>query len=213
MNILLVTSSPRGDASYSTRVARELAQQLVRTDPEATLTVRDLNRDPVPFITESFVRAIFTPAENLSDEDRRALELSDTLVTELQRAGRIVIGSGMINFGVPAPLKAWIDQVTRVGLTFSYGSAGPEGLLKGKKVYLVLATGGVYSDGPAAPLDFQRPYLTATLSFLGLTDVEVILAEGTALGPDASERALAAALEQVARVGSRVESLAAAGTA
>lgn len=157
----------------------------------------------MPFITEAFVRAIHTPEESRSDEDREALKLSDTLVAELQRADRIVIGSGMINFGIPAPLKAWIDHVTRAGLTFSYGSGGPEGLLKGKKTYLALASGGAYSDGPATAMDFQRPYLIGMLGFIGLIDVEVILAEGTLLGPGAGERALAAALEQVARIGAR----------
>jgi FMN-dependent NADH-azoreductase len=202
MNILLVTSSPRGEASYSTRLARNLAARLLRDNPSATLTERDLVRDPLPFIGEGFVAATHTPAKNRSVEDRRALELSDTLVDELRLADIIVIGSGMINFGVPAPLKAWIDHVTRSGLTFSYGSSGPEGLLQGKKTYLALASGGVYSDGPAAAMDFQRPYLLAVLGFVGLTDVEVILAEGTKMSPNAGELAFAAASEQIARLAS-----------
>jgi FMN-dependent NADH-azoreductase len=205
MNILLVTSSPRGEVSVSTRVARSLVDRLLRADPGAALTERDLNREPAPFITEGFVRASRVPAEARTDSDRRALELSDTLVAELRSADVIVIGSGMINFGIPAALKAWIDQVARAGLTFSYGSGGPEGLLKGKKTYLALATGSVYSDGPASAMDFQRPYLLGMLSFLGLTDVEVLLAEGTQLGPNAGERALAGSLEEVERIGSRLD--------
>src|ERR1700759_2619788 len=118
MNILLVTSSPRGEASYSTKLARELAAGLQRSDPEATLTERDLNRDPLPFIGEAFVRAIGTPAESRSEADLDSLVLSNTLVAELQRADQIVIGSGMINLGIPAALKSWIDHVTRAGLTF-----------------------------------------------------------------------------------------------
>jgi FMN-dependent NADH-azoreductase len=213
MNILLVTSSPRGEASYSTRLARELAAELQRSDPASALTERDLNRDPLPFIGEAFVRAIGTPAESLSEADLDSLTLSNTLIAELQRADRIVIGSGMINFGIPAPLKAWIDHITRAGLTFSYGSGGPEGLLKGKKSYLVLASGGVYSDGAPAALDFQRPYLLTMLGFLGLTDVEVILAEGIATGPDAGERALAAASVQIAALASPRRSTGAAPVA
>src|SRR5690242_11013084 len=131
MNILLVTSSPRGEASYSTRIARELASRLQQNHPGATLTERDLDHTPVPFIDEPFVRAMYTPEELRSAEDRGRLELSDRLVEELKRADRIVIGSGMINFGIPATLKTWLDQVARAGLTFSYGSGGPEGLLKG----------------------------------------------------------------------------------
>lgn len=197
MNILLVTSSPRGGASVSTRVARELAKDLVRAHPGATLTERDLNREPVPFITEEFVRAMPLPTEMRTDLDRRALALSDALVAELQQADVVVIGSGMINFGIPAPLKAWLDQVTRAGLTFSYASGAPEGLLVGKKTYLVLASGGVYSAGPAAAMDFQRPYLLAMLRFLGLTDVEVVLAEGTVMDPEVGERALGLARERI----------------
>src|SRR5689334_3388340 len=131
MNILLVTSSPRGSASVSTRVARELAQELAHTHPGATLTERDLNREPVAFITEEFVRATQTPVDARTDAEHRALALSNTLVAELQQADVVVIGSGMINFSIPAPLKAWLDQVTRAGLTFSYASGAPEGLLVG----------------------------------------------------------------------------------
>jgi FMN-dependent NADH-azoreductase len=205
MNILLVTSSPRGAASVSTRVARELAKELAHTHPGATLTERDLSREPVPFITEEFVRAMQLPAETRTDAERRALALSDTLIAELQQADAVVIGSAMINFSIPAPLKAWLDQVTRAGLTFSYASGAPEGLLQGKKTYLVLASGGVYSDGPAAAMDFQRPYLLAMLGFLGLTDVEVVLAEGTVMDPEVGERALGLALERLAGRGSLAE--------
>lgn len=207
MNVLLVTSSPRGTASVSTRVARELAKELANTYSSATITVRDLNREPVPFITEEFVRAMQVPAEARTDAERRALALSDRLVAELQLADVVVIGSGMINFGIPAPLKAWVDQVTRAGLTFSYASGAPEGLLLGKKTYLVLASGGIYSDGPAAAMDFQRPYLLAVLGFLGLTDVEVVLAEGTAMDPEVRERALSLALERISGGGSGTQQL------
>ena len=194
MNILLITSSPRGEASISTRLARDLAQRLLKAHLGATLAERDLNQNPVPFITSSFVTAGFTPADQRSDADRQALSISDALVAEVQRADQIIIGSGMINFGIPANLKAWIDQITRAGLTFAYGAHGPQGLLTGKKTYLALASGGVYSEGPAAGGDFQRPYLIRMLGFLGLTDVEVVLAEGTMQGPDAGEKALAGAL-------------------
>lgn len=200
MNILLITSSPRGEAAVSTRIARSIAHRLLRAHPGASITERDLNRDPVPFIGPDFVRAIGIPEESRSEADRRALRASDALTAELLRADVLVIGAGMINFAVPAALKAWIDQVTRAGLTFSYAGGRPEGLLRGKKAYLALASGSVYSDGPAAAMDFQRPYLEAVLGFLGITDVEVVLAEGTKLGPGAEESALAQAAQQVARI-------------
>jgi FMN-dependent NADH-azoreductase len=115
------------------------------------------------------------------------------LIAELNNADIVVIGAGMINFGVPSGLKSWLDHVTRAGVTFRYGAAGPEGLVTGKKVILVLATGGIYSTGPMAPLDHMEPHLRTSLGLLGMTDVETILIEGTAMGPEATEEALTGA--------------------
>lgn len=192
-NILLIVSSPRGEASYSTRVARDLVAKFQAQHPDAAVTVRDLSTTPPPVLDGARLHALFTPAENRTAEQRDLAALSDSLVEELFAADTIVIASGMINFGVPAALKAWIDQISRAGLTFKYGESGPAGLVTGKKVYLVLATGGVYSDGPLKVMDHQAPYLHSTLSFLGMTDIETILVEGTAFGPDAVEKALEAA--------------------
>ena len=103
----------------------------------------------------------------------------------------------MINFGIPSNLKAYIDHVLRPGMTFRYTAKGPEGLLRGKKAYLVVARGGVYSQGPMQAFNFQDPYLKAVLAFIGLADVEVIAAEGIAFGPEAAEKSVSAALERV----------------
>lgn len=196
-NILLLTSSPRGEASLSTQVSRRLAAKLLNAFPEAKLVERNLDRNPPPYIGEAFVHAIRTPESEWTVDDRRGTALSDELIAELREADAIVLGSGMINFGIPVPLKAWIDQIARAGQTFSYGPNGPEGLLKGKKLYLVLASGGIYSEGPAQAMNFQRPYLEAVLGFVGLKHPEVILIEGIAYGPDAAEKALAAATARV----------------
>ena len=119
------------------------------------------------------------------------LARSDTLVDELLAADVIVIAAPMINFTIPSNLKTWIDYVARAGRTFRYPEKGPEGLVTGKQVILAVARGGVYADNAA--LDFQVPYLKSVLGFLGMTDVEVIEVEGTAFGPDAAEKAVAAA--------------------
>ena len=103
----------------------------------------------------------------------------------------------MINFGIPSNLKSYIDYIVRPGITFKYGEQGPQGLLKGKKVYLVLARGGVYSQGPMQQFNFQDPYLRASLGFIGLDDIEVITVEGVAFGPEAAEKAVDAALNKV----------------
>ena len=100
----------------------------------------------------------------------------------------------MYNFGVPVQLKAWLDAIARAGVTFRYTENGPEGLLKGKKVYVALARGGIYRDTPA---DSQVPYLKTILGFLGLTDVEFVYAEGLAMGAEGADKAFAAAQAQI----------------
>jgi FMN-dependent NADH-azoreductase len=191
MNILYVTSSPRGSASYSNRVAAEVLDELRARNPGATVTTRDLAREPLPHIGDDFVAATRSPNGPQTDAQRALLAQSDALVDELFAADMIVIAAPMINFTIPTNLKAWIDFVARAGRTFRYSEKGPEGLVTGKQVILVAARGGVYSGNPA--LDFQVPYLKSVLGFLGLTDVEVLEVEGTAYGPDAAEKAVAVA--------------------
>lgn len=111
-------------------------------------------------------------------------------------ADTIVIASGLINFGISSTLKSWIDHIAVAGRTFSYSAAGAEGLVKGKKVYLVLAYGGIYSQGAMQAMDFGGPYLQRTLGFLGMTDVQSIVIEGVAYGPEQAEKAVSAALAQ-----------------
>jgi FMN-dependent NADH-azoreductase len=138
-----------------------------------------------------------TPADKRSDAEARNAALADALIEELEAADVVVIAAPMYNFSIPSTLKAWIDHVARAGRTFRYGAAGPEGLLKGKKVFVVTGRGGIYTgDSPAKGMDFQEPYLRAMLGFLGLDDVSFIHVEGLAVGPDArasgTERARAA---------------------
>ena len=112
----------------------------------------------------------------------------------------IVIGTGLINFNIYSSLKTWIDNVARAGLTFKYTESGPVGLATGKKVYVVLASGGVYSQGPAAPLNHAVPYLKSVLGFMGITDIETIYVEGLAFGPEAAEKAIGAAKSRVEEI-------------
>ena len=192
MNILHVTSSSRGSASYSNRVAAEVLDELRARDPGATVTTRDLARAPLPHIGDDFVAATRAPNGPQTDEQRALLAQSDALVDELLAADLIVIAAPMINFTIPSNLKTWIDYVARAGRTFSYSEKGPQGLVTGKQVIVVAARGGIYS-GAGNALDFQLPYLKSVLGFLGMTDVEVLEVEGTAYGPDAAEKAVAAA--------------------
>ena len=152
------------------------------------------NATPHPVLDEAALGALFAPAGERTPEQAARVALDDALIAEIQAADSVVLGVPMYNFGVPAPLKNWIDAISRAGVTFRYTEKGPEGLLKGKKVYVVLARGGKYRDTPA---DTQVAYLKMVLTFLGLTDLHFIYAEGLAMGADAEHEAIASAHEQI----------------
>lgn len=189
-HILLVTSSPRGADSLSTRFATEIAEG-IQARSGGTLTVRDLAANPPPHITPAYIQGRSTSPAERTPEQVEAVQVAQELVDELQVADVIVLGSGMINFGPSSQLKAWFDHVTWPRVTFGYGDTGPKGLLTGKKVYLVTAAGGVFSQGAWAEFDFQTDYLLHLLGFIGLSDVEMVRIEGTVLGPDAVKAAIA----------------------
>lgn len=198
--ILLVLSSPRGEASHSTRVARELVRTLTANDPTADVTVRDLAAEPLPHLDGGLLAALHADPAARTPEQAEAVARADELTAELFAADTLVIASAMINFAPTSTLKAWFDQLLRAGVTFRYDESGPQGLVTGKKVYLVAAHGGVYSQGPAMSFDFQVPYLRHVLTFMGMTDVEVIAIEGVAFGPDVAEKAVQAALERASSI-------------
>jgi FMN-dependent NADH-azoreductase len=195
-NILLITSSPRSAEGLSSRFAAEIAERL-KARSGAALTTRDLSAEPLPHITPAYINGRMAPPESRTREQAQAVGLAEALLNEVKAADTIVIGSGMINFGPSSQLKAWIDRITWPGITFKYDENGPKGLLSGKKVYLVTASGGVFSEGQYASFDFQTNYLLHLLRFIGLTDIELIRVEGTAYGPDAVKAAVASAEAQI----------------
>jgi FMN-dependent NADH-azoreductase len=198
-HVLLLLSSPRGPAALSTKVARALADRLA-SEPGATLKVRDLAADPLPHIESSYVVGRMLPAEQRTADQAEAVALAETLVDELTAADVVVIAASMINFAAASTLKAWVDYIVFPGRTVAYTEGGPQGLVTGKKAYIVAASGGVYSSGPMAAYDMLVPYLTLVLGFIGFTDIETIRAEAQSLGPEASEKAVADALDRVANV-------------
>lgn len=198
-SILLLTSSPRSD-SISTKIATDLADKIKAQNPGKTIVHRNLAGAPLAHIDELFTAAIRTPADARTAEQNEAVKVSDELVDELLAADTIVIGTGLINFSIYSSLKSWIDNVARAGRTFTYTETGPKGLVTGKKAYIVLASGGVYSEGPAAPLNHAVPYLKSVLAFIGITDVETVYVEGLAFGPEAAEKALGAAQARAAEL-------------
>ena len=158
--------------------------------------MRDLAENPPPHIGADFVGGISTGPEQRTPEQARALALSDVFIDEMMAADVILFAVPMHNFGPPSTLKAWIDHVVRAGRTFSYSEKGREGLLKGKRAILVVARGGVYSNGPAKPLDFQEPYLRTVLGFIGITDIDIVHVEGVAVSAIGAEKAVASAMAQ-----------------
>jgi len=195
--ILLVTSSPRGTGSLSTRFATEIAEGL-KARSGGTLSIRDLSANPPPHIGEAYIYGRVAASEARTAEQEQAVGLAQELVDEVKAADVIVLASGMINFGPSSQLKAWFDHITWPGVTFGYGKAGkPQGFLTGKKVYLVTAAGGIFSEGDWARFDFQTGYLRHLLCFIGLTDVDIVRVEGTVFGPEPAKAAIAAAEAQV----------------
>ncbi|MBU2326509.1 MAG: FMN-dependent NADH-azoreductase [Alphaproteobacteria bacterium] len=195
-SILLVTSSPRGSDSLSNSIASQLAEKFA-SQTGGALVRRDLVETQLDHVDGIFTAAIRKPADARTAEETESVVLSDALVAELLAADTIVIGTGLINFNIYSSLKSWIDHVARAGLTFTYTENGPVGLAKGKKAYLVLAAGGVYSSGPGAPMNHAVPYLKTVLGFLGIDLVETVYVEGLAYGPEAAEKAVAAAQAKV----------------
>jgi FMN-dependent NADH-azoreductase len=174
-NILYVTASIRSDAES---VTRGLGQRIVdglAAKTGAAVTTRDLAANDLPYVSAERFAANLTPAEARTPEQAELAAIADTLIAELLVADTIVIAAPVYNFGPPASLKAWADLVARAGTTFQYTATGPEGLLKGKKAYLAIASGGtpVGSD-----VDFMSRWLTFFLGFLGISDVQIVAADG-----------------------------------
>jgi FMN-dependent NADH-azoreductase len=178
--LLQINSSP-----LETSISRELTGEYVTAWKVAHHDGQVISRDlavtiPQP-VNAAWISANFTPAASRSEEQKQLLAFSDELIGELEAADEYVIGVAMHNFSIPSTLKLWIDQIARGGRTFSYSSAGPKGLLEGKKATVVVASGGVYEPGtPTGGFNFVEPYLRAVLGFLGVTDVTFVTASGAA---------------------------------
>lgn len=194
-NILYITASIRSD---SESVSRGLGQRIVdglAAKTGAAITTRDLAANDLPYVSAERFAANLTPAADRTAEQAELAAIADTLIAELQAADTIVIAAPVYNFGPPATLKAWADLVARVGTTFRYTATGPEGLLTGKKAYLAIASGGtpVGSD-----VDFMSRWLTFFLGFIGISDVELVAADG--IMGEGGEEKIAAAQDAAARL-------------
>jgi FMN-dependent NADH-azoreductase len=176
--ILLIETSPKGSDSLSRKAGRLLIDQLRKKGP-VELIEKDLQKENLPHVDGLTVSAYFTPPDQLSAEQKKAIERSDRLVEELLSVDAVVISTPMWNFGVPSTLKAWIDHIVRAGKTFRFTENGLEGLLKGKKVYVVVSSGSVFSAGAFQTFDHVAPYFKSVFGFMGVLDLELIRVEGT----------------------------------
>ena len=197
MQILQIIASAQGANSYSTRLSQGIIDKLTAAAPGSTVVVRNVARHPFPHLEEAHLQAYFTPVEGRSPEQQQAVRHSDEAIAEVMAADVLVIGVPFYNFSIASSLKAWLDHLTRANLTFRYTPNGPEGLITGKKVYLAIASGGIYSTGPQQSADFATPYLRFMLGFLGMTDITVARAEGVKL-PDYQPTALQKGIDSVA---------------
>ena len=189
-NILLISSSPRGEDSYSTKVARLLADLVRVNSPAAEITVRDLAADPLPTIDEDCAAGWTLWPHQRTVAQQAAVDLSDALARELFAADVIVIASAMFNTGPTSTLKTWFDYVVRSGVRFSDSENGQQEFLGGKKAYLIQARGGTHSSG-LAPHKLQETHARRLLAGIGLTDVHTIEIDDVAHGKELSSKAVA----------------------
>jgi len=196
--VLVINSSPNRENSVSRDLTRQFVENWHRNDPTVEAVHRDVGMVPLPHLDQETINAYYTPPDTLTAEQQSALALSNQIVSEVEAAKVIVIGSPMHNFGISSGLKTWVDHLARVGRTFRYTENGPEGLLGGRRVFVLTARGGSYGEGsPAAAMDMQEPYLRTALGFVGLTELTFIHAEGIAGGMAGKESAEMKIIETV----------------
>jgi len=196
MKILHVVTSPRGNDSFSIKLGNAIVDKLIGANPGSSVKVNDVTIEPFPHLEEVHLNSFSTAKEERTVELVEAVKHSDDAISEIFEADTIVIGVPMYNFAIPSTLKTWIDHIVRAGVTFSYAENGPVGFVKGKKIYLAISSGGIYSEGPMLSFDFTEPYLRKILSFLGMVDITAIRVEGVAI-PGIKETALEGAIQRI----------------
>lgn len=194
--ILHLKSSLQGKDSYSIKLGNAIVESIQEKYPDNTLEELNLVDIEIPHLNPDVLRTFFIPGNQLTTAEKESIRFSDEVVKQLLAADIIVIGAPLYNFTIPTSLKAWIDHITRAGITFGYGENGPIGMVTGKKVYVAMSSGGVFSEGPGKANDFVAPYLKAFLGFLGMTDLTVFRAEGLKV-PGIKEYAWERAVESI----------------
>lgn len=198
-SLLYLDASPRGARSHSRKLGSDFLAAFRAARPDAHVQVRDIGREPPPFVSEAWVEGAFTPPDQQSPAARQAIAISNTYVDELLAADQLVITTPIYNLSLPAALKAWIDQIVRHGRTFVKRDGGFEGLAKNKRALIFVASGSDFRPGtPGGAYNFIEPYLRAVLGFIGITDVTFVYAHSQNAGAAAGAVALAEAQAAVA---------------
>ena len=199
MKLLHLDSSILGGGSVSRTLSASIVAKLKASDPRVMVTYRDLAAEPIPHLSGGYLAA-GQAGEMQHDPALQAdLALGGAVMDEFLAADIVVVGVGFYNFGIPSQLKAWIDRLAIVGKTFRYTEKGPQGLAGGKRVILAIARGGFYGPGsPTESLEHAETYLRGVFAFFGLPEIEVVVAEGVAVGPDVRKAAIARAEDQIA---------------
>lgn len=193
MNILHIDCSPRPN-SHSRQLSAAIVEKLLALSPGASVTRRDLGAEPLPHPAPDYATALSSPAA-MAAASSSVMGLSEALIREVEAADMVVIGTPMNNFTVPSVLKAWIDQLLRVGRTIQPTPAGKVGMLRDRPVFIAIASGGIFAGERANQPDFLTPYLSAALGCVGLMTLQFLAVQGTAfLDPDQAASARATAL-------------------
>lgn len=183
-NVLIIKSSPGADYSVSNEIADYLVEQLSTKDEAYEFTIRDLAKTPAPIYSSEIYQAFYTPEDQLNDQQRAIVSPSLEYIEELKAADLIVFASPMHNFSITTLLKAYIDQICRIGMTFQYHAEGPEGLIKGKQALIISTAGGDFLQESEKHKDFQTPYLKHVLGFIGIDDVTVLPVQKMGFGEE-----------------------------
>jgi len=205
-HLLHIDSSPRDERSRSRRFTREFVEAWKQVHPADVITYRDVGRNPVPHLDELWIAAAYTPPEHRSPELWNAIRVSDQLVDELLTADVYVIGVPMYNYSIPSMLKAYIDQIVRIGRTFEFAPENPENpykpLVLGKKMFVITARGssGYGTGEPYEMLNYQDPYLRAIFGLIGITDITFVHVENDESGGAGLAESIAKAQTQIAQL-------------
>ncbi|MCL7463865.1 NAD(P)H-dependent oxidoreductase [Phaeovulum sp. NW3] len=193
-NILRIDASIKSEGSVSRRLTDRIIARLTAANPAASVTERDLSQG-VPQIDGAWLGAVFTPADQRNADQAAIAAKADEYLNEVRAADILVIGLPVYNFGVPAQMKAWIDQLARKGETFTYTETGPVGLLTGKRAIIALS-----SDGTpfGSEIDFASGYMRHILGFFGITDVEFVAADKMVFAPEETLSRAEAAVDAIA---------------